>query len=501
MALDPKDTKTLAALALHRFGLGPRAGSVAAIASDPRGALLAELDRPNAGRIAAADLMDSGTALRSAVEFQQARRQMRREASGQNSPQQKNARQEDAEQMKAQPNNAPPDNTQQKNAQPKNAKGNGAGRPRPTVGVAPQEIYIAEAKARLDTALAAETGFTERLVWFWSNHFCVSADKGQVRPIAGAFEREAIRGHVLGRFGDMLLAVESHPAMLMYLDNARSIGPNSPAGRNRRRGLNENLAREILELHTLGVRSVYSQDDVTSFAKVITGWTVVPARQDPELGGTFNFNPRMHETGPQSVIGKRYDAAGVEQGRRVLADLARHPATAKHIAQKFARHFVSDEPPPALVDRLTKRFLDTGGDLKELAKALIRSDEAWDASRTRIKRPAEWIVGSLRALGANPPDVRPLVQAQNLLGEPLWRPPAPNGFADDNATWLDGLSQRLDLANQFARRNAGEADPMAVFEQTVAPFASDETRRTITRAESRPQALALLLMSPEFQRR
>ena len=162
-------------------------------------------------------------------------------------------------------------------------------RPRPTVGIAPQEIYITEAKARLDTALAADTGFAERLVWFWSNHFCVSADKGQVRPIAGAFEREAIRGHVLGRFGDMLLAVESHPAMLMYLDNARSIGPNSPAGRNRRRGLNENLAREILELHTLGVRSVYTQDDVTSFAKVITGWTVVPARQDPELRRHVQF--------------------------------------------------------------------------------------------------------------------------------------------------------------------------------------------------------------------
>ncbi|HZO47845.1 MAG TPA: DUF1800 family protein [Xanthobacteraceae bacterium] len=505
MALDPKDTKTLAALALHRFGLGPRAGSVAAIASDPRGALLAELDRPNAGRLAAADLMDSGTALRSAVEFQQARRQIRREANGQNTPQQKNAKQDSVQPKNAQPPEAPPESPQQKNAQQKSAQGNaqgkGAPRPRPTVGVAPQEIYIAEAKARLDAALAADTGFTERLVWFWSNHFCVSADKGQVRPIAGAFEREAIRGHVLGRFGDMLLAVESHPAMLIYLDNARSIGPNSPAGRNRRRGLNENLAREILELHTLGVRSVYTQDDVTNFAKVITGWTVVPARQDPELGGTFNFNPRMHETGPQSVIGKRYDAAGVEQGRRVLADLARHPATAKHIAQKFARHFISDEPPPALIDRLTKRFLDTGGDLKELAKTLITSDEAWDPSRARFKRPTEWIVGSLRALGAKPEDVRPLVQAQNLLGEPLWRPPAPNGFADDNATWLDGVSQRLDLANQFARRNAGEADPMAVFEQTVAPFASDDTRRTIARAESRPQALALLLMSPEFQRR
>jgi len=321
-----------------------------------------------------------------------------------------------------------------------------------------------------------------------------------VRPIAGAFEREAIRAHVLGRFGNMLLAVESHPAMLIYLDNTRSVGPNSPAGRNRRRGLNENLAREILELHTLGVRSVYTQDDVTNFAKVITGWSVVPPRQDPELGGTFTFNPRMHEAGPQTVIGNRYDAAGVEQGRRVLADLARHPATARHLAHKLARHFIADEPSPALTERLSRRFLDTGGDLKEFAKTLITSDEAWSAPRTRLKRPAEWIVGTLRAVGATPPDVRPVIQALNLLGEPLWRPPAANGFADDNATWLDGLSQRLDLANQFARR-AANADPMALFDQTVAPLASEETRRTLMRAESRPQALALLFMSPEFQRR
>jgi uncharacterized protein (DUF1800 family) len=478
MALDPK---AQAALALHRFGLGPRAGSVAAMASDPRGALIAELDRPNVGRIAAPDLMTSGAAARAAVEFREAQRQMRREAGGQNNAQSKNA--------------------QQKNAQQKGADNNAAPRQRPAVGIAPQELYLTEAKARLDTALAADIGFVERLTWFWSNHFCVSADKAQVRPIAGAFEREAIQANVFGRFGDMLLAVESHPAMLIYLDNARSIGPNSRAGQNRRRGLNENLAREILELHTLGVRSVYTQDDVTNFAKVITGWSVVPPRQNPARGGEFTFNPRMHEPGPQTIIGKRYAEAGVEQGRRVLADLARHPATAKHIAQKIARHFIADEPAPALVERLSKRFLDTGGDLKELAKALIASDEAWDAPRARIKRPAEWIVASLRAIGAKPADVRPVVQAQNLLGEPLWRPPAPNGFADDNATWLDGLSQRLDLANQFARRNAGDADPMAVFEATLAPIASEDTRRTIARAESRPQALALLLMSPEFQRR
>jgi uncharacterized protein (DUF1800 family) len=504
MALDPKSQATLA---LHRFGLGPRAGSIGAIASDPRGALIAELDRADAGRMAAADLMTSGAALRAAVAFLQARREMRRAAAGQS-----------AQPKNAQPKNAQPKNAQQKNTQPKAAPMDGTppddapppdaqrqaqqkqAAARPSAGVAPQEIYLAEAKARLDAALAADVGFVERLVWFWSNHFCVSADKGQVRPVAGAFEREAIRAHVLGSFADMLLAVESHPAMLMYLDNARSIGPNSLAGKNRRRGLNENLAREILELHTLGVRSVYSQEDVTNFAKVITGWTILPARQGGAHGGEFDFNWRMHEPGAHSVIGKRYDENGVEQGRRVLADLARHPATAKHVARKFARHFIADEPAPDLIARLSKRFLDTGGDLKELAKALVKSDEAWQAPRTRIKRPGEWVVGSLRAVGANPPDVRPVIQALNLLGEPLWRPPAPNGFSDDNATWLDGLSQRLDLANQFARRNAG-ADPMVVFGEALAPIASEETRRTIARAESRPQALALLFMSPEFQRR
>ena len=243
------------------------------------------------------------------------------------------------------PKNAQPKNAQPKNAQPKDgateecrwrrqgARGRrSASRRRSSTST--------EAKARLDTALAADIGFAERLVWFWSNHFCVSADKGQVRPIAGAFEREAIRAHVLGRFGDMLLAVESHPAMLIYLDNARSIGPNSPAGRNRRRGLNENLAREILELHTLGVRSVYTQDDVTNFAKVITGWTRGPAAAGP--GARRRRSPSTRACTSQARrpwSAKRYDAAGVEQGRRVLADLARHPATAQHIAQQVRAPF------------------------------------------------------------------------------------------------------------------------------------------------------------------
>src|SRR5215472_11388483 len=478
MALDPKAE---AALALHRFGLGPRAGLIAAIASDPRGALIAELDRAGVGRIGTADLLTSGVAARAAFAYQQAQRAARQ---AERSAQQANAAGSGAPEMKAQSGPPPP-------AAPRPAAGPGL----------PQQIYLAEAKARIDAALAADIGLVERLVWFWSNHFCVSADKGNVRQICGAYEREVIRANVLGRFGDLLLAVESHPAMLLYLDNARSIGPASIAGLRQRRGLNENLAREILELHSLGVRTVYTQDDVTRFANVITGWTVVPFRRDPVRGGEFEFNPRMHQPGAQTVIGKSHPEAGWEQGRAVLAALARHPATAKHIATKLARHFVVDEPPPALVDRLAKRFIATQGDLKETAKALVSAPEAWEAPRAKLKRPGEWVVGALRAVGATPADIGPLMQAHNLLGEPLWRPSAPKGFADESAPWLDGLAQRLDIANQFARRFGAEVDPRDALEETVAPLASTDTRDAITRAESRPQALALLFMAPEFQRR
>jgi uncharacterized protein (DUF1800 family) len=479
MALDPQ---AQAALALYRFGLGPRAGSIAGIASDPRGALLAELDGAGAGRIGTADLLTSGTAARVAFAFQQAQRAARQAERA-------------AQQAAAPSGGAAPPQMQDQSATPPPAP---VRNPGPGV---PQQIYLAEAKARIHAALGAEIGFLERLVWFWSNHFCVSADKGNVRQICGAYEREVIRANLLGRFSDMLLAAESHPAMLIYLDNARSIGPDSIAGLRQKRGLNENLAREILELHTLGVRTVYTQEDVTRFANVITGWTFVPFRQDPVRGGEFEFNPRMHQPGAQTVIGRSYPDAGMQQGRDVLAVLARHPATAKHVAAKLARHFVADEPPPALVERLAKRFLATQGDLKEIAKTLVTAPEAWEAPRAKLKRPGEWVVGMLRAAGITPPDIGPVMQAHNLLGEPLWRPSAPKGFADESAPWLDGLAQRLDIANQFARRLGAEADPREVFEQALAPLASDETRQAVLRAESRPQALALLFMAPEFQRR
>jgi uncharacterized protein (DUF1800 family) len=490
------DPQADAALALHRFGLGPRPGSIAAVAADPRGAIFAEIDAPNAGLVPNPLLLSSGEAARAAFNFQMERRTARLA--------ERAAKDQAPMAGVVNPGDAGADMPPAAAAGAMSPPGGGAAAPPPNQqgpGV-PQQIYRAEAKARIDAALAADIGFVERLVWFWSNHFCVSADKGvQVRALAGAYEREAIRPHVLGRFADMLLAVETHPAMLVYLDNAGSIGPDSIAGINRGKGLNENLAREIMELHTLGARTGYTQDDVTRFAKVITGWTVRPPRQDPLHGGEFDFNPRMHQPGPQQVIGRAYADEGFAQGRAVLEALARHPSTAQHLAAKLVRAFVADEPPKTLVDRLAKRFLATDGDLREISRLLVTDVEAWAAPRSKLKRPGEWIFAGLRATGVTFSEPGPVLQAHNLLGEPLWRPPAPNGFADDSAAWMDGLAQRLDVANMLIGRVAASTDPDAIAAAALGPLASAATREAMARAESRPQALALLLMSPEFQRR
>jgi len=463
-----------AALALHRFGFGPARDSIAAIAADPRGALLAELDRPDAGRVRAS-LPSSGESAREVFDFraeQAAKQKLALRA------------QKEAEVQPVANAPAPP--------VPNNAPAN----QQPPL---PQQLLQSEAKARFEAATTADIGYVERLVWFWSNHFCISADK--IVEMAGPFEREAIRPHVLGRFGDLLQAVESHPGMLFYLDNVQSMGADSTAGINRDKGLNENLAREILELHTLGVRSGYSQTDVTSFANVLTGWSwTQPA--EPLHGGEFVFIQRLHEPGARVVLGKTYPDTGAWQGRAVLADLARHPATAQHIAQKLARHFVADEPPPALVAKLAKTFSDTGGDLKEVSKTLVTADEAWVPQRTKLKPPSEWIVGVLRltGTGASVPIGR-VLGAQATLGQALWRPPAPNGYPDTEAAWIDGVPHRLDIANGFVAQFAANADPLVLLDSGLGPLASRETRDTVARAESRTQALALLVMTPEFLRR
>jgi uncharacterized protein (DUF1800 family) len=476
------DAKGAAALALHRFGLGPRAGSIAAIASDPRGALLAEIEKPGAGQIADATMLTAPQAARLAFSYNQ-EQQAKRIAARVSAEQQKTTM------AVMTPEDTKPDDSAMMTVP-------GAAEPQPATP--PQRNVNREVEARIAAAMNAEIGFAERLVWFWSNHFCVSLDV--VLNMAGAYEREAIRPHVLGRFGDMLLAAEGHPAMLIYLDNFRSVGPMSVAGLLNKTGLNENLGREILELHTLGVRTVYTQDDVYRFAKTITGWTIRSMAFDPEHGNEFLFNPRLHEPGPQTVLGKTYPEGGVEQGQAVLADLARHPATAAHVAFKLARHFSSDEPSPTLVERLSRRFLETDGDLKEIAKALVEAPETWDEQRLKLKRPSEWLIACWRTIGVAP-EARRIFDSHGYLGERFWRPSAPKGFSDEQSAWIDGLSQRLDIANRIGDLVQARVEPAALLENSLGPLASEDTRKAVARAESRQQAITLTLMAPEFQRR
>ena len=312
------DALSTAALALHRFGFGARSGSISAIASDPRGALLAELERPSAGILNGGGLLSSGEAARRSYDDVMARR-MAYLARARQIGSSDSGSMSVVSDMPALPrtSNEPLAMRDANSAKPAMGGSSAGGGGKLNQPLA-QELFIAETRARANSALNSPIGFVERLVWFWSNHFCIAARRVILRAIAGAYEREAIRPHVLGQFADMLLAVESHPAMLDYLDNSRSIGPNSPRGLRRGRGLNENLAREILELHTLGVRTVYSQSDVTSFAKVLTGWTMVPVVDSKLHGNEFEFDTKQHEPGAQTVIGKVYDDEGVNQGRAVL---------------------------------------------------------------------------------------------------------------------------------------------------------------------------------------
>ncbi len=472
MALDPK---AQAALALHRFGFGPRAGSVAAIAADPRGALLADLDRPGAGLITDPDLPTSGAAARAAFAFQQAQRAAREaERAAQKSQAAPGADMLAGAETK--PAEAPPTPPQP------------PARPNPDPG-APQQLYLGEAKARIDAALGAEIGFAERLVWFWSNHFCVSADKGNVRQICGAYEREAIRAHALGRFGDMLLAVESHPAMLLYLDNARSIGPElgrrpSPEARPQRepraRDPRTAYARRALGLHP-GRRHPLRQCDHRLDRASRCATTRCMAASSPSIRACTSPAPRRCSARAIRIPGSSRAARCSPMLARASGDrqASGHQAGAPFRCRRAA----------AGAGRAARQvaFSTAEGDLKEVAKALVGAPEAWDAPRSKLKRPGEWIVGALRATGVTPPDIRPVMQAHNLLGEPLWRPTAPKGFADDSAAWLDGLAQRLDVANALARRVAGLVDPIDVFDVALGPLASAETRQT-DRARREPAA-------------
>ena len=522
-----------ALVALNRFGLGARGGASGDFvnaASDPRGFVKAGLSRPNGVLLELPGLL-STPALAAAVFAYQAEIKLAREAAAKSAAVGSEANpvspaQDTKENAKALRRNLSLNSvTMEMSGKAPDIKASGmethdkaganaampsteAMQPNPAKPPQPlniiQKTFRAEALARLQRAMLSDSGFVERLVVFWSNHFCISAGKGELARIwAGSFEREAIRPHVLGRFGDMLRAVEQHPAMLFFLDNQQSLGPDSRAGQNRKRGLNENLAREIMELHTLGVGGGYTQNDVTSLARIITGWTFAGRQGQLGTPGSFVFNANAHQPGAQLLLGRTYEDNGVGQGEAALEDIARHPSTAKFIAAKFVRHFVADDPPPALVARLQEVFHRSDGDLKALAAALVDSDEAWRAPPTKMRSPYEFLVASGRLLSQIPDDPSRYLGGLNLLGQPLWTPAGPNGFPDSNAAWAapEGMKLRLDISAQMASRLGDTIDPRDLLELAAADAASPETRRTIERAESRQQALALLLMSPEFQRR
>lgn len=367
--------------------------------------------------------------------------------------------------------------------------------------------YRAQVHARTQAAVATEHPFFERLVHFWSNHFAISADKQWLPAIAASMENEVVRPGLGGSFAQLLIAAEQHPSMLLYLDNQTSTGANSKTGRRvaRRRpdrnvGLNENLAREVLELHTLGVDGGYDQSDVTSFARVLTGWSV--GRRGKETG-RFSFNANLHEPGAQLVMGKRYRQDGVAQGEAVLSDLAAHPSTARHIATKLARHMVADAPPPVLVDHLVDTFQKTGGSLPALHRALVEHDAAWAPDAGKYKTPHDLVLSTFRALKHVPAEPRTSVAAYNLLGQSPFRPGSPAGWPDTADDWRGGnaLYQRIEWVNTVARRAARAVDPQKLAVGVLGPTLSPTTQRALSRAQSKAQALTLLFASPDFQRR
>jgi len=488
---------SLAALAAHRFGFGPRPGELRTIAGDPRGWVKAQIGRQTElpAPIAALppaedDLLAFGRWL------------TRRRLNGGNAgrieerAERQGVSQEDLQRLSVEEDFV--ENF----------------RDRATRAVA----------ARVEAALISERPVHERLVHFWSNHFTVSAAKPGAVALPPSFEKEAIRPHVGGRFTDMLLASTKHPGMIVYLDNWLSIGPNSRIGQNPNRGrrlpgggrptgINENLGREILELHTLGVNGGYTQADVQALAAIITGWTYerprlrdlvsdqIATRTGAQL---FEFDVNAHEPGAKTLLGRTYAQDGIAQGEAALGDLARHASTARFIATKLCRHYIADDPPPAAVARVERAFRESDGNLRATMEALVDSPEAWATPFAKFKRPEEYALTVLRAanLSALPPGAG--IAALTAMGQRPYSAPGPDGWADHADAWLtaDLVMKRIEFAQAYAERIArADVDPVEIGQACLGPLMSDETTTAIRRAESPQQGFALLFGAPEMQRR
>jgi uncharacterized protein (DUF1800 family) len=468
------------AIAANRFGLGARPGDLSAIGSDARAWLDAQLHGP-APAVAGVGLRDSASILREAGDVRRQIQAQRRAASADRAALAASSSAEVLALVMRLPQLYRP-------------------------------IYIAEVQGRLRSAVATDRPWIERLVYFWSNHFAVSVDKLVVLGIAGSLEREAIRPHLLGNFRDLLLAVEQHPAMLLYLDNQRSVGPNSmlaqrAARRERTLGLNENLAREILELHTLGVDAGYTQADVTSFAKVLTGWSLgggeVAGAMQSGTNGEFLFRPLLHEPGTQTVFHRRYGQSDQAQGRAALADLARSSATARHIATKLARHFIADDPPPAAVARIAAAFERSDGDLPQVYRALLSCEQAWQVPLAKYKTPQDYLLSIYRGLQLPVADAPRSIAGFGLLGQRQFAPGSPAGWPDRSDDWdgASALMKRIEFADTVAQRLGGTRAVLDLGPQLLGANYSEATRTSLSHAATDAQALTLLLTAPEFLRR
>jgi uncharacterized protein (DUF1800 family) len=486
-----------AALAAHRFGFGPRLGELRAIAGDPRGWVKSQLAPRRAlpPQIAALppaedDMLAFGRWL-VGLRLNRGNGQRVEERAERQGISREELRQMSIEEQFV-----------------------NAFRERASRAVS----------ARLEAALTSEAPVHERLVHFWSNHFTVSAVKPGAVAMPPSFEKEAIRPHVGGRFADMLLASTKHPGMIIYLDNWLSVGPNSQAaqhpnrarripGGGRASGINENLAREILELHTLGVDGGYTQRDVQALAAIITGWTYERPRLRDLLGNdpgrrtgaeVFEFDEDAHEPGPKTLLNRTYPQTGMAQGEAALADLARHPSTARFIATKLCRHYIADDPPRAAIARVERSFVQSDGDLRITMEAVVDSPEAWATPFAKFKRPEEYALSVLRALniGTLPPGAG--IGAIAAMGQHIYRAPGPDGWPDSADSWLtaDLVMKRIEFAQALAARVArADVNPIDIAEACLGSTLSSETHVAISRAESPVQGLAILFAAPELQRR
>ncbi len=453
-----------AAIAVTRFGLGARPGEIAAARADPRGWLAAQIRAEGADR-PPGPAANSAERINQLLVYRQDRQADKRVG----------AAKSDASKMAAR-----------------------------VIRVEGGGDFL----SRLRLGATTGAGFRERWALFWANHFTVSGAKLATAGLVGPFEAEALRPRVFGRFEDLLVASSSHPAMLIYLDQIHSIGPGSAAaqfqaGEGKRRGLNENLAREIMELHTVGVEARYGQADVTEFARAMTGWSVGGEADPADRRGAFMFRERAHEPGTRTIMGRRYAQGGENQARAVMKDLAASPHTAHHLALKIARHFVADAPAPALVGRLERSYLDTGGQLGAVARTLIDSPEAWAAPALKFKTPYEFMVSSWRAAGAVPTDVAAVAPILAALGQKAFSAPSPKGWPEEAEVWCapDAIVKRMAWSETFAAEATGDRDPIRLADAALGARLTPLVAATIARAETRPEGLSILLMSPEFQRR